>query len=337
MRDALRGRGPPTGNALTRSAPPRLQLLAAFAAVYLFWGATFLAVRYAVVVVPPMLIIGIRCAGGATVLLAWLAWRRELIRPTLAQWRTAALAGLLLFLGSHVSLAWAEQRMSSGQAALFCSTIPLWLVLMEAIRERRAPSVRVIAGIGLGIVGVGILAGGGALNSGTANDRLLMLFSAFAWAAGSLVGRHGARPSVATQATAMQLASGAVWVLTASALRGELASFSVAQLTTRAVISLIFLVVCGTVLAFASFTWLMRVMSPAAVSSYAFVNPVVALVLGVLVGDDSLSGRVLASAALVIGAVALTIRSSPPSERETESDPRMSTSGDDPVRVRAAS
>ncbi|MDB4883580.1 MAG: EamA family transporter, partial [Gemmatimonadetes bacterium] len=287
---------------MTQPTPPRLQLFAAFAAVYLFWGATFLAVRYAVAVVPPMLIIGVRCAGGALILFAWLAWRGELERPTMPQWRTAALAGLLLFLGSHVSMAWAEQRMSSGQAALFCSSIPLWVVLMEAIRERTVPAARVLAGIALGIVGVGILAGGGALNSGTTGDRLLLLFASFCWAAGSLVGRHGARPSVATQATAMQLAAGALWVLTASVMRGELATFSVAQLTTRAALSLVFLVVCGTVLAFGSFTWLLRVASPAAVSSYAFVNPMVALFLGVLVGDDALSGRVVASAALVIGA-----------------------------------
>jgi drug/metabolite transporter (DMT)-like permease len=322
---------------VSQQAPPRLQLVAAFAAVYLFWGATFLAVRYAVVVVPPMLIIGIRCTGGALILLAWLAWRGELVRPTVAQWKTAALAGLLLFLGSHVSMAWAEQRMSSGQAALFTSSIPLWVVLMEAIRERTVPSARVIAGIALGIVGVGILAGGSALNSGTTTDRILISLAAFCWAAGSLVGRHGARPAVATQATAMQLATGAVWVLTASALRGELASFSVAQLTTRAVLSLVFLVVCGTVLAFGSFTWLLRVASPAAVSSYAFVNPMVALFLGVLVGDDILSNRVLVSAVLVIGAVALTIRAAPSSGRKQEPVPRGVPADDDPVRVRAAS
>jgi drug/metabolite transporter (DMT)-like permease len=321
---------------VSQPGPPRLQLLAAFAAVYLFWGATFLAVRYAVVVVPPMLIIGIRCTGGAIILLTWLALRGELVRPTLAQWRTAAVAGLLLFLGSHVSMAWAEQRMSSGQAALFCSTIPLWVVLMEAVRERAVPRARVFAGIALGIMGVAILAGGNALNSGTTSDRLLLLFSAFCWAAGSLVGRHGARPAVATQATAMQLATGAVWVLTASALRGELTSFSVSQLTTRAVLSLIFLVVCGTVLAFGSFTWLLRVASPAAVSSYAFVNPMVALFLGILVGDDVLSSRVLASAVLVIGAVMLTIRAAPPSGRKPEQTPLDAfDTEEERVRVRA--
>jgi drug/metabolite transporter (DMT)-like permease len=288
--------------------PNRAALLAAFAAVYLFWGATFLAVRYAVLVVPPILIIAIRCTGGAVILGSWLAWRRQLERPTLAQWRTAAIAGLFLFLASHVSMAWAEQRMSSGQAALYASAIPLWIVLMESARERAMPSARVLLGIALGIVGVGVLAGGGALNAGLASDRVLISFGALCWAIGSLVGRYGARPAVATQATAMQLATGAGWTLAASALHGDLDRFALSQLTTRSALALLFLVVCGTVLAFGSFTWLMRVASPAAVSSYAFVNPMVALALGVLVGDDALNARVIVSAVLVVGAVALTMR-----------------------------
>lgn len=296
---------------MSHAAPRRLTLLAAFAAIYLFWGATFLAVRYAVLVVPPMLIIFFRCAGGALILFGWLAWRRELERTTWPQWRTAAIAGLLLFLGCHVALAWAEQRMSSGQAALFSSTIPLWIVLIEAAKARAIPIARVLLGMALGIVGVGVLAGGTALNAGLASDRALVAIGAFCWAAGSLVGRHGARPHSATQSTAMQLASGALWVFAASALHGDLAHFSAARLDLRADLALLFLVLCGTVLAFGSYTWLLRVASPAAVSSYAFVNPMVALALGVAVGDDALSGRIVLSAALVIAAVVLTRGSAP--------------------------
>jgi len=296
---------------VSHPAPRRLTLLAAFAAIYFFWGATFLAVRYAVLVVPPLLIIVFRCAGGALILFAWLASRRELERTTWAQWRTAAIAGLFLFLGSHVSLAWAEQRMSSGQAALFTSAIPLWIVLMESAKARAMPAARVLLGIALGIIGVGVLAGGSALNAGLPSDRALVTLGAFCWAAGSLVGRHGARPGSAIQSTAMQLAGGAVWVFAASALRGDLAHFSIARLDARTDLALLFLVLCGTVIAFASYTWLLRVASPAAVSSYAFVNPMVALALGVAVGDDALSGRIVLSATLVIAAVALTRGSAP--------------------------
>lgn len=322
---------------MSQHHPPRAALLAAFAAVYLFWGTTFLAVRYAVLVVPPILIIVVRCTGGALILGAWLAWRRELRRPTLAQWRTAAVAGLFLFLGSHVSIVWAEQRMSSGQAALYSSTIPLWIVAMESARLRSMPSVRVIVGIVVGMLGVGILAGGSAFHAGLLSDRLIISFGAFCWAVGSLVGRHGARPAVATQATAMQLATGALWTFAASLLHGELARFSVAQLTMRAVIALLFLVLCGTVLAFASFTWLLRVASPAAVSSYAFVNPVVALVLGVLVGDDLLGGRVIVSAILVVAAVVLTMGGIPATAHRSREPSPLEEDRPDEVRARAAS
>jgi drug/metabolite transporter (DMT)-like permease len=291
---------------VSHPAPRRFTLLAAFAAIYLFWGATFLAVRYAVVLVPPMLIIFFRCAGGALILFAWLAWRRELERTTWAQWRTAAFAGLLLFLGCHVAMAWAEQRMSSGQAALFSSTIPLWIVLLESAKARAMPTARMLIGMALGIVGVGVLAGGNALNAGLASDRALVAIGAFCWAAGSLIGRHGARPGSATQSTAMQLAAGAIWVMAASALHGDLAQFTFARLDLRTDVALLFLVLCGTVIGFGSYTWLLRVASPAAVSSYAFVNPMVALALGVAVGDDALSGRIAFSAALVIAAVVLT-------------------------------
>jgi len=317
--------------------PRRAALLAAFAAVYFFWGATFLAVRYAVLVVPPMLIIAIRCTGGALILGSWLAWRGQLERPTFAQWRTAAIAGLFLFLGSHVSMAWAEQRMSSGQAALYTSAIPLWIVLLESARERTKPSMRVLVGIVLGMAGVGVLAGGSALNAGLLSDRVLIAVGALCWAVGSLVGRYGARPAVATQATVMQLATGAVWTVTASALHGDFSRFALSQLTTRSVLALLFLVLCGTVLAFGSFTWLMRVASPAAVSSYAFVNPMVALMLGVLVGDDALTSRVVVSAILVVGAVVLTMRAAPSKPAVSSDTPLEGERVADVLPARAAS
>jgi drug/metabolite transporter (DMT)-like permease len=187
------------------------------------------------------------------------------------------------------------------------------------------------------MLGVGILAGGSALNAGLLSDRLLISFGAACWAAGSLVGRHGARPAVATQATAMQLATGAVWTLTASLLHGDLAHFGVARLTLRAVLALLFLVLCGTVLAFASFTWLMRVASPTAVSTYAFVNPVVALTLGVIVGDDRLSGRVILSAVLVVAAVALTLGGVSSTRPRSRAPSRHTEESADEWRARVAS
>jgi drug/metabolite transporter (DMT)-like permease len=284
--------------------PSRARLLAAFAAIYGFWGATFLATRYAVDAVPPLLTIAVRCAGGAALIGGWLAWRGELERPTLAQWRTAAAAGAWLFLGCHAVIAWAEQRVPSGQAALYCTSIPLWTVALAAARERRAPSARVLGGLALGVAGVAVLVGGGTAVAPWRGAALVA--GAFCWAAGSLVARDGARPTSAAQGTAMQLAAGAVIVLLGSVAAGEPGAWSPAQLTGRAAAALLFLVVFGTVLGFAAYTWLMRVRTPATVGTYAFVNPVVAVALAWAAGDEAASPRTALALALVLGAVALT-------------------------------
>ncbi|GJG88820.1 drug/metabolite exporter YedA [Gemmatimonadetes bacterium T265] len=304
-----RAAAPEREAAPTRAGPSRLQVIAAFAAIYGFWGGTFLATRYAVHVVPPLLTIAVRCTGGAVVLGLWLAARGELVRPTAAQWRTAVVAGALLFLGCHAVMAWAEQRVTSGQAALYSTAIPLWTVALAAARERRRPSARVLGGLALGVAGVAVLAAAGAAGraAGVVPGRgLALVAGAFCWAAGSLVARDGARVDSAVQGTAMQLAGGAAVLLLASAATGELAAWSPASLTARAAASLGFLVVCGTVLGFGAYTWLMRVRPPAMVGTYAFVNPVVAVVLAWLAGDEAASPRTAVALALVLGAVVLT-------------------------------
>ena len=294
----------------------KAKLIAAFAAVYLFWGGTFLAIRYAVAEVPPLLTIAIRCAGGALILYIWLALRGQLERTTAAQWRIAAVAGALLFVGCHGVMAWAEQRVSSGQAALLLTSIPLGLVLLTAFLERRRPSGRVLAGLAIGMLGIAVLTHGPGTASGSLTDRLALAGSGLFWAAGSLIARHGARPESAAQSTAMQLATGTVAVLLASVLTGELSGWTPIDITPRALGALVFLVVCGTVLGFGAYTWLLRVTTPAAVGTYAFVNPVVALALAWMVGDESPSGRALIAAVLVIGAVLLTRNPSPGEKNE---------------------
>lgn len=288
----------------------RIAVLAAFAAIYLFWGGTFLAIRYAVAEVPPLLTIAIRCVGGALLLGAWLWWRGGGERPTRNQWLSSAIAGAFLFVGCHGVLAWAEQRVSSGQAALFLTSIPLWLVLLTSVRERRAPSRAVIAGLVLGTLGVTLLVGGNGAWSGTLLDRLALIASGLSWAIGSIVARDGARPASTAQSTAMQLAAGGVAVLALSLITGELAAWSPAQITPQGTISLAFLVVAGTVLGFGAYTWLLRVTTPAAVGTYAFVNPVVALSLAWMVGDEPFAVRTIVAALIVLGAVVLIWKSS---------------------------
>jgi drug/metabolite transporter (DMT)-like permease len=285
---------------------PRSLVIAAFAAIYFLWGGTFLAIRYSVAEVPPLVTIAIRCLGGAVLLFLWLGLRGERSAGTGAQWRTALLAGTLLFLGCHSLLAWAEQRVGSGEAALLLTAIPLWLVLLDAARTRRVPGTRVLVGLGLGVLGVGVLAAGDGARAGDTSDRLWLVASALCWAVGSLVARHGPRPASAVQSTAMQLAAGGAVVLGASVLLGEPAAWEVTNTSARATLSLAFLVVGGTVLGFGAYTWLLQVTTPAAVGTYAFVNPVVALVLAWIVGDGALTARTLLATAIVVSAVVLT-------------------------------
>jgi drug/metabolite transporter (DMT)-like permease len=308
---------------MTAAPVDRTKLIAAFAAIYVFWGGTFLAIRYAVADMPPLLMIALRCAGGAAILVAWLAVRRQLERGTARQWGTSAAAGTLLFLGCHGVAAWAEQRVTSGQTALLMTAIPLWLVVLNALRERRLPAARVAGGLGLGLLGVVVLTGGAAVSSGTLVDRVALVLSALSWAAGSLVALHGPRPTSATQSTAMQLTAGAVVVFVASLVAGEPARWSVGELTGRAVLSLAFLVVCGTVLGFGAYTWLLRVTTPVAVGTFAFVNPLVALALAWAVGDEAFAGRTVVAAALVIGAVLLTrdVPAAPAAGRDSTATP----------------
>ena len=284
----------------------RWKMIAAFGAVYLFWGATFLAIRYAVEDIPPLLMMAMRCAGGAAILFAWLGWQGKLARTTKKEWITAAIAGTLLFLGCHGILAYAEQRVTSGQAALYFTGIPLWLVLLDGLRHRRAPSLRVILGLLVGVAGVAVLVDPRNVLSGTLTDRFLLIVSAFSWAAGSIVGRDGPRPASAFQAAAMQLTCGSAALFLTGAAFGELGRFDPAAVSMRAWLSLLFMIVCGTVLGFGAFTWLIRVTTPAAAGSYAFVNPIIALMLAWSVGDEPIAARTLVAAALVITAVALT-------------------------------
>jgi drug/metabolite transporter (DMT)-like permease len=277
----------------------------AFAAIYIMWGGTFLAIRYAVADVPPLMTMVLRCAGGAALLFAWLAWRGTLQRASGAQWLTAGVAGAFLFLGCHGLLAWAEQRVSSGEAALFMTAIPLWIIALESVLLRRPPSGRILLSLSLGVAGVAVLTGSDGWSGGM-TDRVVLIVSALFWAVGTLIVRRAGTPLPAAQSTAMQLGAGALVLLAASVAVGEPAGWSPADITPRASLALVFLILGGTVLGFGAYTWLLRVTSAAAVSTYAFVNPVIALGLAWAVGDGELSARTGVAAVLVVAAVVFT-------------------------------
>jgi drug/metabolite transporter (DMT)-like permease len=307
-------------------ASHRARVATAFATIYLMWGGTFLAIRYAVAEIPPLMTMVLRCAAGAALLFAWLAWRGTLARPSRAQWLTTGVAGVFLFLGCHGLLAWAEQRVTSGEAALFMTAIPLWLIALESLLARQLPSSRVILALVLGIAGVGVLTWGDGWSGGLA-DRGALVAGAFFWAVGTVIVRRGGTPLPAAQSTAMQLGAGAAALLVVSLTVGELRGWSPAEITPRALLSLGFLVVGGTVLGFGAYTWLLQVTSAAAASTYAFVNPVVALLLAWAVGDGELSAGTAVAAALVIGAVVFSREPARQGQREAAVLPRPARGG----------
>jgi drug/metabolite transporter (DMT)-like permease len=290
--------------------PPPVRVAAAFAAVYFLWGANFLAIRYAVEAIPPLLLMGVRSVLAGLCLYAWARWRGA-ERPTPKHWRSALLVGGLLFLGCHGLLAWAQRRVPSGVAAVLMATLPVWMVLLDWwVAGARRPGARVWAGLLLGLFGLVVLVGPGGLRTESSLDLLgvlALLVSAFAWAAGSIAARLRPLPSSVVLATGLELLAGGALLGLASALTGEASGFDVRTVPARAMLSFAYMVGASSLLAFTAFVWLLRVSTPTRVASYAFVNPLVAVLLGWAVGGEALTARLGVASALIVAGVAAIV------------------------------
>jgi drug/metabolite transporter (DMT)-like permease len=289
--------------------PSRWKVWAAFAALYVLWGSNFLAIRYAAEAMPPFLMMGVRCAIAGALLFGW-AWLREGARPTAAQWRSAAAVGVVLFLGCHGLLAWAEQTVPSGVAALVLATTPVWLTLLDWATGGARPARNAVVGLALGLAGLAFLIGP-STGGGTPIVALLVLVaSAFAWAAGSILSRHVALPKSLVITSGMQLLGGSVALTIVGLALGEAGRMDARVLETRAVAGFAYMVIVSSLVGFTAYTWLLRVAPPAQVGTYAFVNPVVALVVGAAVGGEALTGATLAASAVIVAGVALVVTGS---------------------------
>jgi drug/metabolite transporter (DMT)-like permease len=288
--------------------------MAAFAAIYFVWGSTFLAIRYAVETIPPFAMMAGRCLLGGAILLVWgLVRERDLPWPTRREWGGAAVIGTLLFVGCHGVLAYAEERVPSGIAALCLATIPLFVPLLGwALPDGRPPSRRRAGAFVVGFAGVALLVASQGTGGGLhATDALLLVGSALSWAAGTVATRVVPVPRSPVLGAAMPLLAGGVILVLVAAGSGELASLSAADVTGRSIGGLAYLVVFGTVLTFSAYVWLLRVVAPARVATYAFVNPAVAVVLGWAVAGESLTFGAVVASAVIVAAVAVAV-----SERE---------------------
>jgi drug/metabolite transporter (DMT)-like permease len=288
-------------------SPTRLKIWLAFAAVYLIWGSTYLGIRFAIETIPPLIMAGIRFVAAGAILYVWTRMRGAQ-RPTLAHWRSATVIGLLLLLIGNGAVSWAEQVVPSGITALLVAGSPLWFVGLEWMQRGIRPTAGVIVGLMLGSLGIVVLVDPAKLVGGQEVDILgasVLVIASFSWSAGSLYSRRAHLPSSPLMATGMEMLSGGIALLAFGLLAGELNGFNVEEVSTRSLLALAYLTVFGSLIAFSSYIWLLKVATPALASTYAYVNPVIAVFVGWLFADEPLTARVLLSAAIIVGAVAI--------------------------------
>jgi drug/metabolite transporter (DMT)-like permease len=301
----------PTLQAPSREASRshRFRVIFCFLAIYVIWGSTYLAIRYAVETIPPLYTAGIRhlCAG--SILMIWALAKG--LRPTWAQIRASIVIGFLFFLVGHGSLHWAEQVVPSGFASLLIAIEPIFVFLLSSAAERRwRINGMLLAGILLGLVGVGMLV----RDSAQAPEHrmtlgsIMILVGALSWSVGIIYSRRSHLSGNPLLLSALSLLAGSVMLLTTGTLIGEAKGFSLSQVSTKSWLGLAYLIFFGSVIAFTAYNWLLEHYSPTLVATHTYVNPVVAVLLGWAFAGEALTIRVAVAAALVVLAVVLVDR-----------------------------
>jgi len=293
-------------------APTKIRIIAAFAALYLIWGSTYLGIRFAIETMPPFLMAGSRFLIAGIIMYA-IAWSQGITKSTWANWRTSLIIGACLLLAGNGGVTISEQYIDSGLAALIVAIVPIYIVVLGWVAGI-APRPTPIVWLGLvgGFVGVGILLGPAlrlSSNGGRhpAIGMSILLVSSFIWSAGSLYSRaskHAASPFLTA---AQQMLCGGLLLLLASFATGETRRFHPNSMSILSLASFAYLVIIGAVVGYTAYIWLLRHCDPAKVATYAYVNPIVAVLLGAAFAGEAVTTRTLVAAALIIGSVALVI------------------------------
>ena len=297
------------GSGRAVSAPNRFAVIAAFASLYVIWGSTYLAIRFAIESIPPLYTAGLRhlCAG--TILLVWCIAKK--LKPTWAQIKAGFVLGILFFLIGHGSLHWAELHVPSGLAALLIAIEPIIVFALSSLVQRSWKlNGTLLAGVFLGLAGVALLLGRSLLVStpGMAWGGIAILLGATSWAGGIVYSRRSKLSGSPLLLSALSLLSGAVLLLTTGTLLGEYRGFSFAAVSARSWWALAFLIVFGSVIAFTAYNWLLEYYSPTLVATHTYVNPIVAVLLGWWFAGEAITLNVIVATAVIIGAVMLVDR-----------------------------
>ena len=287
----------------------RLTVVLSFLSIYLIWGSTYLAIRYAVETIPPLYTAGLRHLLAGSILLAGCLVKG--LRPTWAQVRASIVIGVFFFLIGHGTLHWAEQKVPSGLASLLIASEPIWVFLLTAAAARQwRLNATLLAGILLGFGGVGLLMGRSALNSGPGVfvGSLAIVLGALSWSVGIVYSRRSHLSGHPLLLSALSLLAGSAQLLLVGTAVGEYRGFSFASVSLRSWLALGYLILFGSVVAFTAYNWLLEHYSPTLVATHTYVNPIVAVLLGWFFAGEAVTLNVLLSTAMVIGAVMLVDR-----------------------------
>lgn len=303
---------------------PKARLLLAFLLVYVLWGSTYLAIRIAIGSMPPLVMGSVRFLIAGTAMWAWARLTTG-AKASRAEWRGGLIVGTLLLFGGNGAVIWSEQRVPSGIAALLVAVVPLWMVLLDWARPGGArPRAAVFVGLGLGLLGLALLVGPGAFGGGGVDPigAGVLMVGSLSWAFGSLYSKKAPRAGSPILNAGIQMLGGGVALAIASVASGELAQLHPAAVTLRSAAALAYLIVFGSLVGYTAYLYLLSHTTPAKASTYAYVNPVVAVFLGWAIAGEPVTPRTLVAAAVILVSVALiSVRGGAPSIKRTPAEP----------------
>ena len=295
---------------MDRKTPSRFQLISAFAAVYIVWGSTYLAIKYAIISFPPFLMAGFRFLISSVIIFGIARFfSKEKIK--LAYWKDAFIVGGALLLGGNGGVVWAEQVVPSGLTALIVATVPIWMVLFDWMHPHgNKPTLKIVLGLAFGFTGLLIMISPSSILSGESVNLYgagALLVATCAWAWGSVYSRHTNFPKSKLLTVAMEMAAGGLLLVLTGSLFGEWNNLHLTQLTPNSITAFLYLIAVGSVIGFTAYIWLLEAAGPAKASTYAYVNPVIAVILGWLIAGEEISGRIIVSALFIILGVVFII------------------------------